>query len=153
MESLIKERISNLTEAAVKHYGIAVSPIKSSVKLRNSNAGECHFDTRTVHFNLTLAALDPIKFLQEVVAHEVSHLLVLDLYGAVDFIHGRQWQSVMKVLGAAPRIVHRYLEQTFLWKCDCTVHELTKRNHNRFSKNPDEFECSVCKSSVIYIPS
>lgn len=48
-------------------------------------------------------------FIEEVVTHEIAHLVTYQLFGNVGDAHGREWQFVMKKLGInSPQRYHSY---------------------------------------------
>lgn len=88
-------------------------------------------------------------FLDDVVPHEVSHLLVWALFGRVQ-PHGKEWQSIMiDVFGRKPDATHQFdvkrVTRSFLYQCNCDSHALSTRRHNNISKGA-QYKCKKCNA-------
>jgi predicted SprT family Zn-dependent metalloprotease len=85
-------------------------------------------------------------FIDEVVPHELAHLLVWKHFGRVA-PHGKEWKWMMEaVLGVPARSTHQFeLESvrrnTFPYRCQCQQHQLTVRRHNRVVRGEATYRC------------
>jgi SprT protein len=88
-------------------------------------------------------------FIEEVVPHELAHLLVWKHFGRVA-PHGKEWKWMMEaVLGVPARRTHQFeLESvrrnTFPYRCQCQQHQLTVRRHNRVVRGEATYRCVKC---------
>ena len=74
---------------------------------RGKIAGTAHLQKWELRFNPILLTENPDAFLNEVVAHEVAHLVVFKHFGRVR-PHGREWQIIMtEVFHVTPRTTMR----------------------------------------------
>ncbi|MGL5177893.1 MAG: SprT-like domain-containing protein, partial [Aeromonas veronii] len=98
-------------------------------------------------------------FLDEVVPHEVAHLLVHALWGDGRgknrvLPHGKQWQSVMReVFGLEPRTTHSFdlavlAQRTVPYRCHCQQHQLSIRRHNKVVRGEARYHCRRCKQPL-----
>ncbi|WP_071814641.1 SprT family zinc-dependent metalloprotease [Alteromonas sp. V450] len=124
---------------------------RPSLTFRRSgrNAGTAFLQQNRINFHPLLYRDNETQFLSDVVPHEVSHLVVWQLYGKVK-PHGKEWQSIMtNVFDCVPSVTHGFTTststKTFLYQCDCNQFNLTTRRHNRIVKGASYY-CRSCKS-------
>jgi SprT protein len=111
--------------------------------------------TLQLRFNSALFARYFEENLTQTVPHEVAHFLVYALcskYGKKRVRpHGPEWQSMMRLLGAAPETRHSFSlegiavrrEQRFAWNCGCRTHSIAKRTHLRMLRG-ERRVCITC---------
>lgn len=93
-------------------------------------------------------------FIDEVVPHELAHLLVWKHFGRVS-PHGKEWKWMMEsVLGVPARRTHQFeLESvrpnTFPYRCKCQQHQLTVRRHNRVVRGETTYRCVHCGETLV----
>ncbi|MGK3374092.1 SprT family zinc-dependent metalloprotease, partial [Citrobacter youngae] len=93
-------------------------------------------------------------FVNEVVPHELAHLLVWKYFGRVP-PHGKEWKWMMEsVLGVPARRTHQFELQsvqrkTFTYRCKCQEHQLTVRRHNRVIRGEATYRCVHCGEPLI----
>lgn len=116
---------------------------------RGTSAGTAWLDRWEIRLNPVLLLENGQRFIDEVIPHELAHLLVHRRFGRVP-PHGKQWQWMMEgVLGVPARRTHQFevtsvQSKTFLYQCGCQQHELTLRRHNRVLRNQAEYRCRRC---------
>lgn len=110
--------------------------------LRGKTAGQVRTtDGRAciVRYNASLLERHPQDFLARTVPHETAHVVAFRLFGPGVQPHGREWQAIMALFGAAPDRCHSYdvrgLQTRRLrrydYRCACRTHQLTSIRHNR----------------------
>ena len=125
---------------------------------RGKIAGTAHLQRWEVRFNPVLLAENPDAFLNEVVPHEVAHLVVFKRFGRVR-PHGREWQVVMQeIFGVPPRTTHRMdvssvQGTTYQYRCQCQDHPLTVRRHNKVQRGETQYRCRRCAQPLAFIPT
>lgn len=105
-----------------------------------------------LRFNLQAYAAHPAEMLNETVPHEISHLIVVLLWGAGCRPHGDQWQQVMRdCFGLKPQRTHslplkptRTLSRDFVYACACRNHYLTRIRHGRIERGQSTYRCKDC---------
>ncbi|WP_028863538.1 SprT family zinc-dependent metalloprotease [Psychromonas aquimarina] len=116
---------------------------------RGKSAGTAHLQRNLIKFNPVLYKQNQDEFLQQVVAHEVAHLITYQLFGKVR-PHGREWRQVMiEVFNRPANTTHNLdikdvIGQQFEYRCLCTSHQLTIRRHNKVLKGA-EYLCKSCR--------
>lgn len=110
-----------------------------------------------LRFNPVLLQENPDAFLQEVVPHEISHLLVYAQFGRVR-PHGKQWQDIMQhVFDVKPKTTHSFdvssvQGKTFPYQCGCNVIHLSLRRHNKVQTRKVNYFCRRCKKKLFLCP-
>lgn len=121
--------------------------------LRGKSAGTAHLQANKLRFNPVLLAENPDIFINEVVPHEISHLVCFHLFGKVK-PHGKEWQSVMMTtFNIAPKTTHQLNTQSvsgqqFEYFCACGSIHLTIRRHNRIVRGQTQYRCRRCQQTL-----
>ncbi|KVX00241.1 SprT family zinc-dependent metalloprotease [Shewanella frigidimarina] len=121
--------------------------------LRGKSAGTAHLQTNKLRFNPVLLAENHDIFINEVVPHEISHLLCFHLFGKVK-PHGKEWQSVMlTTFNITPKTTHQLNTQSvsgqqFEYFCGCGSINLTIRRHNRIVRGQTQYRCRRCQQTL-----
>ncbi|MCL2894213.1 SprT family zinc-dependent metalloprotease [Brenneria tiliae] len=123
---------------------------------RGSTAGTAWLQHWEIRLNPVLLQENQQAFIDEVVPHELAHLLVFARFGKVA-PHGQEWRWMMEhVLQTPARRTHRFAVQsvqgkTFPYQCACRQHELTVRRHNRVLRGETEYRCRHCGRTLRFI--
>ncbi|MGS0680468.1 SprT family zinc-dependent metalloprotease [Shewanella sp. 125m-7] len=120
-----------------------------SFALRGKSAGTAHLQLNKLRFNAKLLNDNQQAFLDDVVPHEICHLLAFQLYGRVK-PHGLEWQYLMQHLyGRTPRTTHSFdttaVEgKTYEYHCLCGPIKLSIRRHNKVLRGQTHYRCRKC---------
>ena len=121
---------------------------------RGRIAGSAHLTNNEIRLNKTLMKDNLDAFLNEVIPHEICHLLAYQLYGRVP-PHGVQWQRLMQeVFGLTPQRQHtmdtsKVEGQTFDYQCQCGPVSLSIRRHNKVMRKQASYRCRKCGDTLI----
>lgn len=124
-----------------------------SFRQRGKIAGSARLQGWEVRFNPVLLEENPQAFLDEVVPHEVAHLVTFKLFGKVR-PHGREWQIIMTEVFRIPaRTTHSFdvssvQGTTYPYRCGCSEHQLTVRRHNKVQRNQATYHCRRCQQRL-----
>lgn len=116
---------------------------------RGTAAGTAWLEKWEIRLNPVLLLENQQAFIDEVVPHELAHLLVWKTFGRVA-PHGKEWKWMMEeVLGVPARRTHQFeidsvRSRTFAYRCRCQQHQLTVRRHNRILRGESEYRCIHC---------
>lgn len=119
---------------------------------RGRSAGTAHLQLNLIKFNATLFIQNKEEFFQQVVPHEVAHLIAYQRYGKVR-PHGKEWQHVMQTVFNRPADTTHSLDTSdvvgkqFSYQCLCTTHQLTIRRHNKILKGT-KYLCKGCRGEL-----
>ncbi|OOE42894.1 SprT family protein [Salinivibrio kushneri] len=121
--------------------------------LRGKSAGTAHPAQWRVRFNPVLLQQAPDTFFDEVIPHEVCHLVTFALYGRVK-PHGPEWRSLMTQVFNAPANTTHQLDisavqgKTFAYYCDCGPVALSIRRHNKIQRGQAIYRCNRCQQPL-----
>jgi SprT protein len=129
---------------------------KVTFDLRGLSAGEAYPRPPAIRYNAELLLQHGQAFLDEIVPHEVAHLVVAAVFPGRRRPHGREWKIVMELFGAPARRCHSWEVEParrvkrFAYRCACsTPHLLTKRAHLRIRRGTAEYSCRRCGSVLV----
>ena len=107
---------------------------------RGTSAGTAWLEKNEIRLNPVLLLENQQAFIDEVVPHELAHLLVWKHFGRVA-PHGKEWKWMMEsVLGR---------KNTFPYRCQCQQHQLTVRRHNRVMRGEATYRCVRCGDVLV----
>ncbi|MBJ3814195.1 SprT family zinc-dependent metalloprotease [Shimwellia pseudoproteus] len=116
---------------------------------RGMAAGTAWLERNEIRLNPVLLLENQQAFIDEVVPHELAHLLVWKTYGRVA-PHGKEWKWMMEtVLGVPARRTHQFetasvRPKSVPYRCRCQQHMLTIRRHNRVLRGESQYRCVHC---------
>ena len=125
-------------------------------KLTGKSAGTAHLQLNRLRFNGMLYQENSQIFLEEVVPHEIAHLLCFQIYGKVK-PHGQEWQQIMwYVFGVEPKTTHNFdissvKVKGFDYQCQCGTVELSIRRHNKIQRRQANYVCRQCHQVLVKI--
>lgn len=157
--ALLQQRVEACFVQAEARLGRTFPRPRIYCNMRGRAAGSARLQTWELRFNHALYQANQQAFLDEVVPHEVAHLLVHALWGegrgkSRVLPHGRQWQSVMReVFGLEPRTTHSFdlavlAQRTVPYRCHCQQHQLSIRRHNKVVRGEARYHCRRCKQPL-----
>ncbi|MCB5160321.1 SprT-like domain-containing protein [Marinomonas algarum] len=152
---LIGIKVKECFEVAERFFGCSFRRASYNFKQKGRAAGTAHLQKNELRFNHFMFSQDTRTFLETVVPHEVSHLIVYQIYGNTVKPHGKEWQAVMrKVYSLAPNRTHNFEtpapKSCYEYKCSCQHHLFTPHRHNRASKGV-QYVCKCCRVTLQFI--
>jgi len=121
-------------------------------------AGTAHYQNWRINLNSILLLENGQPFIDEVVPHELAHLLAHRHFGRVS-PHGKEWQYMMEnVLNVPANRTHKFdirsvQGKVFEYDCQCQRHQLTIRRHNKIQNGQTEYRCKQCHSLLKLVPN
>ncbi|MEI2265613.1 SprT family zinc-dependent metalloprotease [Erwinia sp. CGal63] len=121
---------------------------------RGTAAGTAWLESWEIRLNPVLLLENQQAFINEVVPHELAHLLVWKHFGRVA-PHGKEWKWMMEsVLEVPARRTHQFAvesvrSRSFPYRCACQQHQLTVRRHNRVTRGESEYRCVHCGERLL----
>ncbi|MGL5290427.1 MAG: SprT-like domain-containing protein [Vibrionaceae bacterium] len=159
LQQQMRAQVALAINLANDKYGLALNVPNVRFNLRSTTAGMAKPHQWQLCFNPILLEQNAQAFLHEVVAHEVSHLLVFVLFKQqarqqVLKPHGKEWQMIMRELFAlTPRATHSFdvsaiagVSRRFAYRCACDDFLLTAYRHNRVQRQQAQYVCKKCHS-------
>lgn len=152
----LQSRLDALVLRAEAKLGRRVESPTLNMKQRGRIAGCARLQHNEIRLNPVLWEDNQQTFLDEVLPHELSHLLVFQNFGRVR-PHGKEWQHMMlHVFGVVPQTRHSMDTQKvegrqFAYRCGCTSHQLSVRRHNKVLRNQQTYACRRCGQTLVQI--
>lgn len=103
-----------------------------------------------IRINRTLLDANPAEMFNQVIPHEVAHLVAYQIHGRLK-AHGPEWQAIMRnCFNLEPDRCHTLdtsLSSTnpYAYRCACLTHKVSKRIHNQIVRRPGSRICAKCK--------
>lgn len=143
-------------QRAQQHFAVAFPEPTIVYQQRGTSAGTAWLQAWEIRLNPVLLMENQQPFIDEVVPHELAHLLVFRQFGRVP-PHGREWRWMMEsVLQVSASRTHQFAvnsvqSKTFLYYCACQQHQLTVRRHNRVLRGDSEYRCCQCGEKLRFL--
>lgn len=141
----LRNKLQQANQRLQRHY-----PEPSlTYQQRGTSAGTAWLQSWEIRLNPVLLLENKQPFIDEVVPHELAHLLVWKYFGHAA-PHGTEWKWMMAViLDVAPKRTHQFEIQSvrdhrYVYRCRCQQHLLTIRRHNRIVRGSSVFHCLRC---------
>ncbi|MEZ9466356.1 SprT family zinc-dependent metalloprotease [Vibrio breoganii] len=151
----LSKTTAQLIEVANKHFQQSFPIPKIEVDMRGKAAGKALLQLNTIKLNKVLFAENQQAFIDEVLPHELAHLITHQVFGRVR-PHGKEWQYVMaKVFGIKPERTHTMdvssvQGKTFEYQCGCRSYPLSIRRHNKVLRGESQYTCRSCGNGLTF---
>ncbi|MGQ0285796.1 SprT family zinc-dependent metalloprotease [Pasteurellaceae bacterium 22721_9_1] len=151
----VQWRLTHCLQIAEQHFKRRFPSPAVTYELKGVKAGVAYLQKNLIKFNRTLLLENPTEFIQQVVPHELAHLLVYQQFGRVK-PHGKEWQFVMEHLFNLPADTCHQFDvtnvqgRTFAYECQCQTHYLTTRRHHNIQRKRAVYLCRKCNAPLIY---
>ncbi|WP_340615476.1 SprT family zinc-dependent metalloprotease [Xenorhabdus entomophaga] len=123
---------------------------------RGTIAGSARLQDWEIRLNPVLLIENQQAFIDQVIPHELAHLLVYHQFGKVA-PHGKEWRFFMETVLKVPAnrthqfSVNSVRSKMFTYICHCQQHELTIRQHNKVLKGKSCYVCRQCGEKLILL--
>lgn len=154
-EQQLTQKCQQLLGTASRHFQRQFPAPDIRFNVRGKVAGKALLQHNTIHLNPVLATENPQAFIDEVLPHELAHLIAFQVYGRVR-PHGKEWQHIMSnIFGVTPSRTHTMdvssvQGKTFEYRCGCQSVALTIRRHNKVLRQQASYACRQCGEKLVF---
>ncbi|MEE4485587.1 SprT family zinc-dependent metalloprotease [Serratia ficaria] len=158
LQQAVMRCLRDKLQLARQHFAVEFPEPKIIYQQRGTSAGTAWLQAWEIRLNPVLLMENQQPFIDEVVPHELAHLLVFRQFGRVA-PHGREWRWMMEsVLRVPASRTHQFeiasvQSKTFPYRCGCQRHQLTVRRHNRVLRGESEYRCRQCGEKLKFLAS
>jgi SprT protein len=162
VKARVEAKLKECITIAEEHFGRTFKYPNVVYKKRGTTAGTAYYAGYELDFNSVLLMENEEAFLQRTVPHEMAHLITDQVYPSAT-THGKEWKSVMVLLGAEPSRCHSYdtsnsahKQQRHIYQCVACdkQYRLSTTRHNRLKKRAGTYVCKCAKAGKLqYIQS
>ncbi|QHJ10097.1 Protein SprT [Paraglaciecola mesophila] len=158
IQAHVVDRVHACVQLANRSLSVDLALPAITFNQRGKIAGCARLQTNELRFNPVLLADNYQAFIDEVVPHEVAHLIAYALYGRVK-PHGKEWQAIMRqVFGLNGHTYHKMdvtkvSGKRFTYQCLCGDIELSVRRHNKVLRQQQQYICRQCHQVLSFKPS
>lgn len=128
---------------------------------RGTAAGSARLHDWEIRLNPVLLIENQQAFIDEVIPHELAHLLVYHQFGKVA-PHGKEWRYIMETVFKVPAnrthqfsvrsvLMQSVCSKTFVYCCHCQQHELSIRQHNKVLRGKSCYVCRQCGERLTFL--
>jgi SprT protein len=136
--------------------------VKGWVWGKGGSKGSDKANSRQIRYNPWIFAKYYEENLTVTVPHEVAHYLVDCLYGlnrgGLRGVrpHGVEWKAVMDAFGVDSSVTAKFdlvgipsrQHQQFKYRCDCKIHQIGIRRHNKVLRGEANYLCRHCGDAL-----
>lgn len=121
-------------------------------------AGTAHLKEWLIQLNVDMLITHQQPFIDEVVPHELAHLINYKLNGRVK-PHGLEWRQIMiNIMKEIPQTTHHFQIQSdktksYDYTCQCQTHQLSTIRHNRIQQKKIKYFCKKCNNELLFLPN
>ncbi|WP_261816003.1 SprT family zinc-dependent metalloprotease [Vibrio gallicus] len=151
----IDTKLKSLINTANQHFERTFSTPQLQFNLRGKAAGQALLQLNIIKLNMVLAQENPTAFIDEVLAHELAHLITFQVFGRVR-PHGKEWQYTMERVFNIPAKRTHSMDvksvqgKTFEYHCGCNYYPLSIRRHNKVVRNHSAYTCKLCGNKLLF---
>lgn len=146
-----------LGEETAKYLNIIVE-FKNSI---NTAAGLAYQAEQRIVLNEKLFLANKQAFFDEIIGHEVCHIVQHILYPNERLHHGKRWKELMIMLGLKPRVYHgldvsAVDNKVYRYVCNCDegfyYHQILEKTHKQLKSGDRVIKCGKCVTRIIHFP-
>ncbi|WP_119712249.1 SprT family zinc-dependent metalloprotease [Arsenophonus endosymbiont of Aleurodicus floccissimus] len=156
LQQIVMRVLRNKLAIASTKLGKTFTEPLINYRQRGTIAGSAHLEAWEIHLNPISLIENGEIFINQVIPHELAHLLVYHCFGKID-AHGKEWKWIMPIiLDAPPQKIYQFAltsvhKWIFHYHCKCDLsHQLTLRRHNKIQLGKGEYICKKCGQYLIW---
>jgi SprT protein len=159
LHSRVMKRLHEVTDIVNAKYNSNIKVPTVTYNLKGRIAGKAYWHGQ-IKLNAGIFLTHIEDFIHRTVAHEMMHICCYRLYPRAKG-HGREWKSLMHLIGVEASRCHSYDVSTsllasgkelFSYSCNCKTHSVGKVKHNNMQRlGPANYKCRSCKHGLTFL--
>ncbi|MGX2968386.1 SprT family zinc-dependent metalloprotease [Ursidibacter sp. B-7004-1] len=152
----VQRQLKRDLDKANRYFNKSFLPPTVNYDIKGMKAGVAYLQQNEIRLNPILLQENGDIFIQQVVPHELAHLLVYQQFGLVQ-PHGKEWKMVMETVLGVPAETYHCFDTTsvqgerFSYRCECQTHQLSIRRHNAILRQNRQYLCRKCKKVLVFV--
>lgn len=160
IQELANQKVYEVYALAEQKFHRSFARPKIVWDLKGRTAGIARYFGLNDHRNAIRLNFDVLNanvedFINDTIPHEVSHMIVFDIYGTNIKPHGCEWKRIATELGSSGNRCHvnetipARITQKFKWKCSCMTHTVGLNLHRKMLSGRGRI-CLKCRGTLTY---
>lgn len=157
----IEDKILEVMLLLQKRYNVVLELPKYSFRQMGTKGGLAYYRDYRIELNSDFFKNYCEEMINQVVPHEIAHLVSFKVYGPLGRGHGQFWKGVMSSLRplgvtitrchsfSLEGVKHRRVAKPFAYKCGCMVHNVTLNIHTKIARGSSR-RCIRCRQKLTY---
>ncbi|MFT6267787.1 MAG: SprT protein [Alphaproteobacteria bacterium] len=148
---------SAIKKSAVNEFAGLFRQPSLAYNQRGRIAASALLQKNIIKINPTLYSQNTEYFISHIIAHELAHIMVYQLYGLGVKPHGIEWQKVMlAVFDLAPKVTHTLdvsavTMRQITYECACQQVPLSLTRHNKVLNKKQSYICRKCNTTLTQV--
>jgi SprT protein len=146
-----------ITNSAISEFTELFKQPHLAYNQRGKVAASALLQKNIIKINATLYSQNTNYFITHIIAHELAHIMVYQLYGLRVKPHGIEWQKMMlEVFDLPPKVTHtldvsEVAMREITYECACQKVPLSLTRHNKVVNKRQLYVCRKCKTVLTQV--
>lgn len=153
LQQQCRDRIEKVFSRCEEFFGKKFDRPTVEFDLHGSKAGLAYYSLNLIRLNSVLLNENGAEFVQDTPGHEAAHIIARKIYGNYPRHHGKEWKTIMHLIGQEPKLYHQFTVRTkneYVCGCQNRSHFISTKSHNQILKNFINLKCFQCRKILVW---